>query len=115
MRRNPLLREVADHFPEGFVSFDEYLQDECSDPVTVAALERARVRLAEDQSIERGGLTQLRLRAGLSQKELADKIGTSQPLLSGWERSKAKPSYENLHKLSHALNVDYNMLFEALG
>ena len=51
----------------------------------------------------------------MSQKDLAKALGTSQPLLSCWETSKAKPSYENILKLSRVLRVDYNTLFEALG
>jgi transcriptional regulator with XRE-family HTH domain len=46
-----------------------------------------------------------RIKVGLSQVELAEKIGVSQPLVSLWERRKAKPSEEQVKKLSEVLGT----------
>ena len=44
-----------------------------------------------------------RIKNGLSQTELADKVGVSQTLISAWERDKAHPYGENLQRLSEIL------------
>lgn len=47
----------------------------------------------------------LRKKAGLSQSELAERIGTDAPLISRYERGVTLPSIEVLIKLSSALKV----------
>ena len=37
-------------------------------------------------------IKELRTQAGVSQKQLAEKIGTSQPLVSWWEKGKYEPT-----------------------
>lgn len=47
-----------------------------------------------------------RNKAELSQQQLADKLGISQPLVSQWENGDAQPSHEMLEKLSAVLEAN---------
>lgn len=49
---------------------------------------------------------ELRIRAGLQQKELAILAGVSHPTVSDWETGKKNPSGERLKKLSQIFGVD---------
>jgi len=49
---------------------------------------------------------ELRIRAGLQQKELAILAGVSHPTVSDWENGKKNPSGERLKKLSEIFGVD---------
>lgn len=49
----------------------------------------------------------LRRQKGLSQSELAEKIGVSRILISRWESEAVKPSPKNLSKLSEFFSVSY--------
>lgn len=50
----------------------------------------------------------LRKQRGLSQTELAEKIGISRQAVSNWERGIATPDVETLQLLAEALEVDFN-------
>lgn len=54
-------------------------------------------------------LKNLRKDAGLTQVDVANKLGISQPAYASWERGIKKPTQENLVKLSKILyvSVDY--------
>ena len=54
-------------------------------------------------------LKTLRKEAGLTQVDVASKLGISQPAYASWERGVKKPTQENLVKLSKILyvSVDY--------
>jgi ribosome-binding protein aMBF1 (putative translation factor) len=47
-------------------------------------------------------IAEARLRAHLSQQELADKIGTSQSAVARWERGKSAPSTRTLKRVAKA-------------
>lgn len=49
--------------------------------------------------------------AGLTQKELAAKMGIKQQQLSRWERDKIEPTVSSIVALAKALDVTYNELF----
>lgn len=55
-------------------------------------------------------LTTLRKEAGLTQKELADKIGVDHTVVSNWERGINKYGIEMLRPLCEALKVSVNDL-----
>ncbi len=44
----------------------------------------------------------MRLAAGLSQRALAQRAGTSQPAVARYERGTATPSWETLERIAHA-------------
>jgi transcriptional regulator with XRE-family HTH domain len=43
---------------------------------------------------------------GLSQRELADKIGCTEAAVSAWLKGKSSPTQKRLHKIAEALRVD---------
>lgn len=50
-------------------------------------------------------IKEARLRAGLTQKQLAAAIGCTQKDISRWEAGKPNPSIKNLKKIAYALNT----------
>ena len=55
-------------------------------------------------------LKDLRRQAGLTQVEVAEKLGISQPAYASWERGIKKPTQENLVKIAQILNVSVDYL-----
>ena len=55
-------------------------------------------------------LKKLRKDAGLTQVDVAKKLGISQPAYASWERGVKKPTQENLVKISQILNVSIDFL-----
>ena len=48
---------------------------------------------------------------GITLNALSDRIGMSQPSISGLATGKQKPSFDTLEKLANALNVEVSELF----
>lgn len=57
-------------------------------------------------------LIAIRLKKKLSQKKLAEKIGTKQPVISRLESMTSKPSFSLLDKISKALDVKLRIYFQ---
>lgn len=55
-------------------------------------------------------LKTLRKEAGLTQVDVASKLGISQPAYASWERGVKKPTQENLVKIAQVLNVSIDYL-----
>lgn len=55
-------------------------------------------------------LKDLRKQAGLTQVDVAEKLGISQPAYASWERGIKKPTQENLVKIAQILNVSVDYL-----
>ena len=55
-------------------------------------------------------LKTLRKEAGLTQVDVANKLGITQPAYASWERGVKKPTQENLVKISQVLNVSIDYL-----
>ena len=53
---------------------------------------------------------ELRLRAGMQQKELAFAVGVARPTVSEWEHGKKDPSGDRLKKLSEIFGVDAGVI-----
>ena len=53
-----------------------------------------------------------RERLGISQKELAEKVGISQSFLCDIEQGRSKPSIDTAVKIAYALNIDDIKFFE---
>lgn len=47
-----------------------------------------------------------RVHAGLTQKELSDRIGVSYQMIQAWENNRRNPKIESLQKIAEALNID---------
>ncbi len=56
-------------------------------------------------------LKELRLKKGLTQTELGEKVGVKQNTFTNWENGKREPSFENLVKLADLLEVSLDSLF----
>ena len=57
-------------------------------------------------------LYEYRKNAGLSQDQLADRIGVSRQAVSKWERGEASPDTDNLVALSEVYNVTQDELIK---
>ena len=55
-------------------------------------------------------LKNLRKQAHLTQVDVAEKLGISQPACASWERGIKKPTQENLVKIAQILNVSIDYL-----
>ena len=53
---------------------------------------------------------EMRKKRGLTQKQLADRLGVKQQNVSDWERGERSPSVKNLKKLSEILNCQIDDL-----
>jgi transcriptional regulator with XRE-family HTH domain len=89
-------------------NFDRYLEEQMQDPVFASRFEHAGE--AWDVAMQ---LTALRQRAGLSQKELARRLKTSQQHISRLE----SPGYEghslaNLRRVARELKAKARVVFE---
>lgn len=55
-------------------------------------------------------LKKLRKDAGLTQVDVSEKLGISQPAYASWERGIKKPTQDNLVKIAQVLNVSIDYL-----
>ncbi|HEM3523523.1 TPA: helix-turn-helix transcriptional regulator [Streptococcus suis] len=55
-------------------------------------------------------LKQLRLEAGLTQKQMAEYLNTSQPAYQNWEKGIRNPGKESIEKLTNFFNVSSDYL-----
>lgn len=55
-------------------------------------------------------LKKLRKQAQLTQVDVAEELGISQPAYASWERGVKKPTQENLVKIAQVLNVSVDYL-----
>lgn len=85
------------------------LQKIAANPRRAAAVASARSRLADwisnEPSIQSAPLASLRLKAGLSQTELAAKLNTSQPNIARFEKSPGNATLESIKGWASALGV----------
>jgi len=98
---------------EGHVPVAEYLEKVERSPRRAAALQRARKRAGLVSDGGQPTLAQLRLAAGLSQSQLADRLGTKQPNIARWERDPQAMSVETVIRYARALGVGPDLVFRA--
>jgi len=101
--------------PDGFEDIDAVVETLEREPHRRAALKGARQRLAGKLESKVGGLATLRLRRGLSQKQLADAIGTSQPHIARIEKGRDNVLLATANQLARALGVTLDEVNAALG
>lgn len=92
----------------GGVELGEYLARRAREPKRAERLTRARKKLGDAMAAsptQRGGLTALRLKVGLSQEALARRMDTQQPSIARWERAPEQMNYTTTLKLAAALGV----------
>jgi DNA-binding XRE family transcriptional regulator len=93
----------------GGMEAGEFFARRSRDPVRAARLAIARKKLGQALDATHGqrtGLVALRMKAGLSQTELAQRMGTQQPSVARWERSPEKMGFETIEAWANALNID---------
>ncbi len=78
-------------------------------------MENKKVRSFEAEQLRFGSrIRHLRLQAGLSQEDLADKSGLDRTYVGGIERGERNPSLKNINRLALALQVGSAAFFEPI-
>ncbi len=88
------------------LDFEDFLKESLKDPKIKAEYDRFQPEFAMIQAI-----IDARSKKGVTQKELAQKIGTKQSVISRLESGRANPSVAFLKKLAQALNSKLEIRF----
>lgn len=111
-------RHVAgDGSPKRGISATERIARIRNSPLRAAAIVKGRQRLAKVAAQLNPGfrpLSALRLAAGLSQSELAEKMDMKQPNIARLEKKPGDPSLSTLRKLASVLGVDIGEVIAAV-
>lgn len=75
------------------------------------ALKDAKLRAEYDKLQPQFAILRARIEKGLTQEELAQKVGTKQSVISRLESGRANPSVGFLKKLAQALNTHLEIRF----
>lgn len=108
---------VGDNGPKGGISATDRGARVRSNALRAAAIVKGRQRLAkvaDQRNPEFRPLSTLRLAAGLSQAELADKMDMKQPNIARLEKKPGDPSLSTLRKLAAVLGVDIKEVIAAV-
>jgi ribosome-binding protein aMBF1 (putative translation factor) len=89
--------------------FREYHEEQMRDPEFAAAY-----RALEPEFQVAREVIRLRLQRGLSQEELAQRVGTGQPNISRLERATINPSLRFLRRIASALDAEVEIRFRPL-
>lgn len=95
----------------------EFFARRSRDPVRAARLATSRKKLGQALEATHGqrtGLVALRMKAGLSQTELAQRMQTQQPSVARWERSPKTMSVQIIESMAAALGVVAVEVFSAI-
>lgn len=95
----------------------EFFARRRQDPLRAARLSSARKKLGQALEATHGkrmGLVALRMKSGLSQTELAQRMKTQQPSVARWERSPQTMSVQNIGAMASALGVNALEVFSAI-
>lgn len=94
---------------QGGTEAGEYFERRNSDPLRATRLNKARKKLGHALETKAGqttSLVALRMKAGLSQSELAKRMNTQQPSVARWERAPESMSFSTIEALAVALQVE---------
>lgn len=103
--------------PPAGVAMDDRIARLERNPRRKAALERARARIGQwlgDEELPGSALAALRLKAGLSQRELAQRVGTQQANISRLEKRPDDPKLSTLEGLAAAMAVPLETVIAAV-
>lgn len=96
--------------------FDAFMAELEADPANAQALADAGAWIADTFYAEESEtIRTARLRKGLSQKQLAAALETSQAQIAKLESGRVDPQYPTMLKLMNALDLDANRLFAMLA
>lgn len=97
------------------LSLDSLLGEFESDPSMAQRMAKARKEMAETvYASDPDTLSALRLAAGLSQVQLAERVKTSQSHIAKIERGQNDPSTELVARIAEALGVEESVAFQAI-
>jgi len=100
---------------KGSTSLDEFLKEFDGDAEVQAAFTESRRQLAETlYADEPQSFSALRLKVGLSQAALAQRVGTTQSYIARVEKGTLDPSTEKVVQLAEALGVAESTAFAAI-
>lgn len=108
---------VGDNVPRRGISSVDRSARIKSNPLRAAAIAKGRQRLAKVADQRNPGfrpLSTLRLTAGLSQAELADKMDMKQPNIARFEKKPGDPSLSTLQRLAAVLGIDIGDVIAAV-
>lgn len=74
---------------------------------------RQEYEMLEDRFALAGALFRARADAGLTQEELAERMGTQQETIARWEGGMVMPSTRSLARLAHATGTKLQICFES--
>ncbi|KKS13930.1 MAG: DNA-binding helix-turn-helix protein [Candidatus Daviesbacteria bacterium GW2011_GWB1_41_5] len=86
--------------------FNDFLNESLKNPKIKAEYDKLQPEFAMIQAV-----IDARVKKGVTQKELAEKIGTKQSVISRLESGRANPSVAFLKKLAQALNSHLEIRF----
>lgn len=96
-------------------SIDDLIKEFEVDPEMAAAISQSRSDLSDHLYAGKPvTLSSVRLSAGMSQSQLAEKISTSQPHIARIESGKTDPSTDVIARLATALDKDESLIFTAI-
>jgi DNA-binding XRE family transcriptional regulator len=90
------------------LSIDEHIEEKLNEEEFITYFDRSQIISNISQRIY-----EMRIKSGLSQKELAEKANTTQPVIARLESGKDNrvPSLNLLDKIAHAVNKKINISF----
>jgi ribosome-binding protein aMBF1 (putative translation factor) len=88
-------------------SFKDFKAEVLKDP----EVKKAYDDLEEEYRLEKQ-LIELRNKIGLTQKKLAEKMGTKQPAIARFEKKLANPTVKFLSKIARAMDLNLIIRFE---
>ena len=83
---------------------DHVTEREARDPAFKAAREEMR-----PQFEFRRALIGARIEAGLTQRQMAERLGVKQSALARWEAGQTMPTLDTLYRVAKALNLDFTI------
>ena len=97
--------------PKG-IKFKDYLKKKLSDKELKLSFEEASMHLKVARLLEK-----LRQESGLTQKELAQKTGVSQPMVARLERGDQDriPTLNTINKIFHALGYEVELVVKKVA
>jgi len=92
--------------PKGYITWNDHKKRLMKDPEFVKEWKK----IEPEYELARA-LIGARIKRNMSQKELAEKIGTKQPVISRIESMSYQPTVSLLQRVAHALNAKLDIRF----
>lgn len=91
---------------KGGLKSGDYLAQRLSNPTRAAKIAAARKRLGKAlDNADKKTLLSLRLKQGLTQTQVAEKLKTAQPNITRWEKNPSSMSVDNMKRYAAAIGV----------